>query len=531
MTPPRFRILILLSLGLTLAPLMAQETPFDTLREEARRIAATPYVPPRDDLADFWKNLSYDGHRDIRFRMESGLWWNDGPFSIDFFHPGWTARQTVSFVEIRKGAASPLAFDRSLFDYGKQVIPEGTPVPAGYAGWRARTQLNSPDYMDEFLVFLGASYFRAVQAKGHYGLSARGLSINSGLPGVPEEFPNFTRFHLHKPEPGSTALVADALLEGESVAGAYRFTVTPGEITTMDIEAELTLRRPVQQLGLAPFSSMFWYGEGTHPKPYDFRPEIHDSDGLLMETAGGEWQFRPLETTKDQIRHCVFLLENPRSWSLLQRDRSYSSYLDIEAAYHHRPSVRVEPVAGFANGKLHLIELPTNDETNDNVILAWEPQPTLAVGTPHRFHYRLHWMRDPAATGLFQVRSTRSGNPVQLPKQILMTIEFAKPLAAVPKQGDPKWDDIADWKPEVTMNRGDVKLLHVGLSDLSMANVDDLPAGLGHNPGVHMPQVLRAFFVFEPADGVDELDLTCVLKDRAGKSVSEKWVYLWRRTH
>lgn len=532
MTTFRFRILAFF-VGLPLVPLVpsaAGDETFDSLRERARRIAAAPYHPPADGLADYWKNLNYDGHRDIRFKMESGLWWNDGPFSIDFFHPGWTARQTVDILETEGAQSRPLAFDRSLFDYGKQVVPEGTPPPPGYAGWRARTKLNSPEYMDEFLVFLGASYFRAVQAKGHYGLSARGLSINSGLPGVPEEFPNFTRFQLEKPKPGDRSLVARALLEGESVAGAYRFTVTPGDVTTMEIEAELTLRRPVRQLGIAPFSSMFWYGEGTHPKPYDFRPEIHDSDGVLIETAGGEWQFRPLETTKDQIRHCVFLLGNPRSWSLLQRDRSYSSYLDVEAAYHNRPSVRVEPVEGFANGKLHLIELPTNDETNDNIILAWEPQPALEVGKPHRFHYRLHWLRDPAPTGLFQVRSTRPGNPVQLPKQVLMTIEFAKPLVAEPKQGDPKWDDITGWKPAVTLNRGEVKLLHVGLSDLSMANVDDLPAGLGRDPGVHMPQVLRAFFVFEPADGIDEIDLTCVLQDAEGEAVSEKWIYLWRRT-
>lgn len=511
-------------------PLSAQDPSFDRLREEARQIAAAPYVAPVDGLDDYWKNLDYDGHRDIRFRMESGLWWNEGPFSIDFFHPGWTARQTVSIHEVADGIARPLVFDRGLFDYGRRGVPEGVPAPPGYAGWRARAKLNSSDYMDEFLVFLGASYFRAVQAKGHYGLSARGLSINSGLPGVTEEFPNFTRFHLEKPKPGDTSLVAHALLEGESVAGAYRFRVTPGETTTMDIEAEITLRRPVRQLGLAPFSSMFWYGEGTHPKPYDFRPEIHDSDGLLMETADGGWLFRPLETTQDQIRHCVFSLENPRSWSLLQRDRSYVSYLDVEAAYHHRPSVKVEPVEGFASGGLHLIELPTADETNDNIILAWEPRTPLEVGKPHRFHYRLHWLRDLPATGLFQVRSTRSGHPVQLPKQVLMAIEFAKPLVAEPKVGDPKWDDIAGWEPVVTANREDVELLHVGLSDLSMANVDDLPAGLGRRPEVHMPQVLRAFFVFEPADGVDEIDFACELKDKDGKPVSEKWLYLWRRT-
>lgn len=503
---------------------------FTAMREEARKIAAAPYSPAPDHLADYWKNLNYDGHRDIRFQMESGLWWGNGnPFSIDFFHPGWTARQTVSIGELSGTAVKPLVFDPSLFDYGKQVVPPGTPAPPGYAGWRARTHLNSTDYMDEFLVFLGASYFRAIPSKGNYGLSARGLSINSGIPGVTEEFPNFTRFILQKPKPGDKSLTVLALLEGESVAGAYRFQITPGVETLMEVEVELTLRRPVQQLGIAPFSSMFWFGEGTHPKPYDFRPEIHDSDGLQMELAGGELHFRPLETTKDQFRHCVFSLDSPRSWALVQRDRSFSSYEDSEAAYHLRPSVKVEPVAGIEKGRLHLIEIPTADETNDNVILAWEPQPAPEIGKPYRFHYRLRWLHELPPSGLFAVRATRSGNPVQLPKQVLMTVEFAKPLVAGKKIGNPKWDDITNFKPVVTVSKPGVELIHVGLSDMSMANVDDLPAGLGRSPEIHMPQVLRAFFVFEPEDGVNDIDFTCELQDETGKVVSERWVYFWKR--
>lgn len=524
---------------LFLAPAMQRaadsDSTFTTMKEEARALAAAPYAPAPDLLADFWKNLNYDGHRDIRFKMESGLWWEEkgrgaqAPFSIDFFHPGWTARQTVSISELSGTVLKPLAFDLSLFDYGKQVVPPGTPAPPGYAGWRARTHLNSTDYMDEFLVFLGASYFRAIPAKGNYGLSARGLSVNSGIPGVPEEFPNFTRFVLQAPKPGDKSLTVLAMLEGESVAGAFRFVVTPGEETVMEVEAELTLRRPIRQLGIAPFSSMFWFGEDTHPRPYDFRPEIHDSDGLQMELAGGELHYRPLEMTKDQFRHCVFSLEAPRSWSLLQRDRSFASYEDSEAAYHLRPGVKVEPVAGFEKGRLHLIEIPTPDETHDNISLLWEPQPVLETGKPYPFHYRLRWLHDLPPSGLFAVRATRSGTPVQTPNQVLMTVEFAKPLVPEKKVGDPKWDDITDFKPVVTMSNPKVKLIHVGLTDMSMAHVDDLPARLGRSPEIHMPQVLRAFFVFEPEAGVNDVDFTCEIHDGNGKVVSERWVYFWKR--
>lgn len=509
----------------------ADDFSYETLRAEARKLAAAPYVEAPANLADYWKNLTYDQHRDIRFKMESGLWWDQGPFSIDFFHPGWTAKKTLTIDEVSGGKAKVLAFDQGLFDYGKNLIPEGTPPPPGYAGWRARTHLNSPEYMDEFLVFLGASYFRAIPANAPYGLSARGLSINSGLPGVPEEFPDFTKFYLQRPEKDGDTLKAWALLDGKSVAGAYQFTVTPGVETVMDIDAEITLRQPVQQLGIAPFSTMFWFGEGTHPRPYDFRPEVHDSDGLLMELDSGNLHYRPLEHTKDQFRHCVFTMDRPRSWSLLQRDRSFSSYQDVEAAYHNRPSVKVEPLEGFEQGKLHLIEMPTIDETNDNVILLWEPRPVLETGKPYRFHYRLRWMRDPAPSGLFSVRATRSGNPVQRPDQVLIAIDFAKPLQPVKKEGDPKWDDMTKIKPVVTLNNAAVKLVHVGLSDLSMPNVDDIPAGLGRSPDIHMPQVLRAFFVMDPPKDLNDIDMTCELVDDTGKVVSERWIYLWKRTH
>jgi glucans biosynthesis protein len=248
-----------------------------------------------------------------------------------------------------------------------------------------------------------------------------------------------------------------------------------------------------------------------------------------MELGSGNLHFRPLEHTKDRFRHCVFTLENPRSWSLLQRDRSFASYEDPEANYANRPSVRVEPIEGFDLGKLHLIEMPTTDETNDNVILAWDPQPGLEVGKPFHFHYRLRWMRDPAPSGIFAVRATRSGTPVQKPDQILMAVDFAKPLQPVAKVGDPKWDDITGWKPVVTVNQQSVKIIHVGLTDLSMPNVDALPAGLGRSDKLHMPQVLRAFFVLDPPKDMNLIDMTCELQNAAGKAVSERWEYLWMR--
>ena len=517
-------------LSLTMSTGLAAPFTFDDVRLLARERAASAYQEPKDSLDAFWKNLTYDQHRDIRFKMTEGLWAREKlPFSIDFFHPGWTAKKTVTVDEVIDGREKPVVFDQDMFDYGKTEIPEGTPPPPGYAGWRARFHLNSPDYMDEFWVHLGASYFRSIPAGAPYGLSARGLSLNSGLPGVPEEFPDFQKFWLVRPAADAKEMTAYALMDGPSIAGAWKFTVTPGKETVMDVEAEFTLRQPVQQLGLAPFSTMFWFGELTRPHPYDFRPEIHDSDGLLLELTNGEIHFRPLDHTEGKWRHCVFTLESPRSWSLVQRDRQFRSYQDTEAHYHNRPSVRVEPISGFKNGRLHLIEMPTPDETNDNVVLVWEPTPQPEVGKAHHIQYRLHWMRDPAPSGLFQVRSTGFGHPVQQPDKLLFSVEFAKPLTPEAKTAERKWDDIKGWKPKVVCNNPDVKLIHAGLSDLSMAWVDDLPLGLGRQPSLHMPQVLRAFFVLEPPVEAQDLDLTCELLDADGQSVSERWVYLWKK--
>lgn len=502
---------------------------FDALREYARRLAAAPYVPKPDKVADYWKNLSYDDHREINFQKEKGLWWNDGPFSVDFFHVGWLSKETVELHEVRQGYASAIPFWRDHFDYGHLTPPTDVPFPNRYAGWRARTHLNSTESMEEFLVFLGASYFRAVPADGRYGVSGRALSIDSGIAGKQEEFPGFTHFYLEKPSADDGSLTACALLESESVAGAFRFVSTPGETTTMDVEAEITLRHPVQQLGLVPFSSMFWFGEGTDPKPYDFRPEVHDSDALLMETAEGGRLLRPLETTKDKTRHCVFSLTPGSSWSLLQRDRAFASYTDPEAVYHKRPSVTVEPIEGFGEGGLHLIELPADDETGDNIVVAWVPQQHPPVGEAFYFHYRLLWRSElPRPTHRFQVRSTSSGHPVERPNQILMVVEFDKYPVQPALSDDPVWISPKEVDPIVTLSRSDAKLLYAGVLDLTGSYGEDLPEDIPPRDGEKMHRILRVFFAFEPAEGTDEMELTCELRDPGGRYISEKWLYLWQ---
>lgn len=500
---------------------------FDQLREEARRLASAPYVPPSEEVGEYWRNLSYDQHREIEFREASGLWRQESPFSLEFFHVGWLARELVDLFEVKDNVALRIPFIKERFDYGNLLSSPEIRLPNRYAGWRAKTFLNSKD-REEFLVFLGASYFRAIPAHSRYGVSARALSINSGLKDVPEEFPSFSRFYIEKPEGNSKSLVTNALLNGPSVAGAYRFTTTPGMTTIMDVEAEITLRQPVQQLGLTPFSSMFWFGEGTDPKPYDFRPEVHDSDALLIATGEGGYLLRPLEVTKDETRHCVFSLKSPRSWSLLQRDRAFASYKDPEARYHQRPSVTVEPLEGFEDGRVHLIELPTTAETDDNIVTTWEPAIPPQVGVPFRFRYRLLWRAEIPRCHLFQVRSTSSGHPVERPNQILMVLEFEKGPSQPSRPDDPVWIRPKEVEPVVTLSRDDAKLIYAGVVDLTGSYGEDLPSDIEPRDGDRMNRILRVFFVFEPAEGTDEIDMSCELRDPGGRYISEKWLYLWR---
>ncbi len=387
-------LLMLLLVGGPAAGARAGEELFDfeVLQYKAKLLAAKPYeqravrVPASLQRPAF----EYDQYRDIRFRPEMAWWRRERlPFQLQFFHPGFIYNRTVQISEVRKQKADLIEFNKRLFDYGKSKPPGGIPGDMGFSGFRVHYALNSPDYLDELVVFQGASYFRALCAKAVYGLSARGLAIDTAEP-TGEEFPVFEEFWIECPAPESKKLTAYALLDSPSVAGAYRFEIEPGEVTVMQVKMAIYLRQPVKVLGVAPLTSMFWHGENSAEKYGDFRPEVHDSDGLLVAHGSGEWLWRPL-TNPDAVRSSAFADVNPRGFGLLQRDRNFSSYEDLEANYQSRPSVWVEPVGNWGRGAIRLIEIPTPDETNDNIVAFWQPEQLPAVGESLVLEYRLHW--------------------------------------------------------------------------------------------------------------------------------------------
>jgi glucans biosynthesis protein len=374
--------------------------------ERARALAAAPFAWPEPPLTSALKDLSYSQYQGIRFREDRRLF-TDPPsgFSVDLFHSGFIFNVPVEIFLVEGDQASKLAYDPGLYTFQDSAPPEpGTPLE--FAGFRARTALNKPDVMDEFLVFAGASYFRAVAKDQIYGLSARGLAVNTATE-EGEEFPFFRAFWLE--QPGEGRMVVHALLDGPSVSGAFRFTIRPGAETQMDVEATLFARADIASLGIGPLTSMHLYDSKDRYKYDDFRPSIHDSDGLAVWNGSGERLWRPLHNP-ERLQLSGFNDNGPRGFGLIQRERRFSEHEDLEAAYHKRPSLWVEPIGDWGKGAVVLVEIPTQEEIHDNIVAFWRPEQPLLAGTETNFTYRLHWGWDIAADPeLLRVVRTLSG--------------------------------------------------------------------------------------------------------------------------
>jgi len=414
-----------------LLPALAQAFAFDDVARAAEDLARRPYRAIAALPAGLGE-LSYDQYRRLRYREERALWRAEGlPFQLQFFPVGRDHARALRLYELVDGQPRPLRLPDDAYVDDDAVLPAGAPAAAGL---RVHHPLNSARY-DELIVFLGASYFRALGAGQGYGLSARGLAVDS-VGGQGEEFPAFTTFWLERPTPAATALTLYALLDGARVAGAYRFVVRPGSTTTVEVRARLWTRAPLARLGIAPLSSMFLGGE-NQPLAGDYRPEVHDSDGLQIESASGEWLWRPLINPGSSFV-TSFAMPTPRGFGLMQRDRSFSSYEDLEAHYERRPSVWVEPLGDWGEGRVELLQFHTPDETHDNIAAYWVPAQTPTVGQPIELSWRLHWMgqaqRLPPNAHVVQTRrgqGFRGGAVAEVPLQL--HIDFAGPaLEALP---------------------------------------------------------------------------------------------------
>ncbi|WP_245413877.1 glucan biosynthesis protein [Fulvimarina endophytica] len=369
---------------------------FDRLSQLMQEKAAKPYEEPQSELPEVVRNLDYDAHRAIQYRPDHALWRADPvDFHLQAFYPGWVFDDTATIAIGRDGVYEPHVFQASDFDYRPPLNREdfaGISFP-GVAGFRIHAPMQRPDYFDELVTFLGASYFRALGMGTRYGLSARGLAVNTAVADETEEFPRFTAFYIDRPQPGEHEIRLMAELDSPSVTGAYEFIIKPGPQTVMTCRTRLYFRTSIARLGIAPLTSMYTFGENDHPDHEDFRPEVHDSDGLFIERADGEQVWRPLQNPRDLS--LSFIGEtNPRRFGLLQRDRSFGSYQDTEAHYELRPSLMIEPMGDWGKGVIELVEIPTDAEYNDNIVAFWIPEQPAEAGGMMEFDYRMYWGLD-----------------------------------------------------------------------------------------------------------------------------------------
>lgn len=423
-----------LTAALLLAPLVRGQTweredvTFEKIDARAKELAAADYVAPdQEALPDWMKNLSYDQYRDIRFVPERALWAAENlPFRAMLFHPGYRYREPVTINEYTDTHQQRIRLAEAFFQYGPLVGERGElPPDTGYSGFRLHAPLNS-GYFDELTAFQGASYWRALGKNQRYGISARGIAVDTGAEGVPEEFPVFREFWLRKPVPEDKASMLFALLDGPSYTGAYGFIIQPGDDTVMTVRAVLYARKAVKRLGLAPMSSMFWFGENSRRRFDDFRPEVHDSDGLAIHTGSGERIWRPVGNDTGKVEFSFFPMDKCEGFGLLQRDRRFAAYEDGEAAYEKRPSLWIEPTSDWGSGKVMLMEIPTRNELADNIVAMWEPSHTPQAGERIEFTYKQHWTmnEDPSQAG-GRVVATRTGLHDWQPEQRTLAVEFA----------------------------------------------------------------------------------------------------------
>jgi glucans biosynthesis protein len=506
-----------LSVAAVCAASESAEVNLDYVAQRALERARLPFHSPHVELPAVLRpeKLNYDTYRQIEFRHDRALWAAAGlPFHIEFFHPGYIYHEPVHVNEFTSTHTQPIRFVQDFFNYHTLNIARQIPTDMGYAGFRVLNRLNAPDRWDELGAFIGASYFRLLGKNLRYGESARGLALDSGEGDRPEEFSIFTDWWLGKPQKDDTELRLYAILDSVSCAGAYEFFIRPGDTTTASVQAVLFFRetnaiaavdknrKPLKTIGLAPLTSMFWFGKNTERKFDDYRTEVHDSDGLLVHMGNGEIFWRPLDNPP-ATRHQVFHAPNIKGFGLLQRERNFAAYQDMFNLYHEVPSVWVEPDGNWGDGDLHLVELSTTYEGLDNIVAFWDPKNKPAPLKPFRFGYTLHWEGGDADVKRSpdRVVSTRIGLDAQFTGARQFVIDF----------DGPKLDAIPEDKPPVAIP-----------SCSGGAHIADTLVTRNNFLGTWRV-ILK---MVPPADTNAAVDLRCTLQ-QGTNAVGETWVYQW----
>ncbi|HYC55772.1 MAG TPA: glucan biosynthesis protein G [Candidatus Binatia bacterium] len=368
----------------------------EDVAEKARKLAEEPFQDPSGRVPQWLTTVTYDQWRDVRFRADRALWKDRTlPFEVQFFHPGLFYDRIVAINEVEAGNVLPVTFSPSMFDYGRNDFASRVPQDLGFAGFRLHYPIKNSTYKDEVIVFVGASYFRAVGKNQVFGISARGLAIDTAAPSG-EEFPYFREYWLVRPTRDAKSMSVYALLDSPSLTGAYKFVVHPAEQTVVEVEGRIFRRRDIAKLGIAPLTSMFLFGENSTRCFDNYRPEVHDSDGLLLHNDTGEWLWRPVDNPATLQVH-AYQMTNPRGFGLLQRDRKFENYQDLETSQEKRPSTWIVPKGQWGPGRVELVEIPTPQDIHDNVVAYWIYDQLPPLGQPINFAYKMLWFGEDAA--------------------------------------------------------------------------------------------------------------------------------------
>lgn len=489
-----------------LQPASPDAQPFsrDTPRKLAEARSRKPYQPPPRNLPAELVNLTYDQYRMIAYNRKHALWRNDRDnFNLQFFHSGYLYRDRIRISTVENGEAREVRYSPDLFIWDPKLARPVAESDPGFSGFRVHSPVHRADVMDEFAVFQGASYFRALAAGQEYGLSGRGLAINTGQAGE-EEFPIFRDFWIEKPAPNSGVITVHALLDSPSVSGAYTFAISNQTATVMDVEATLFPRKPIAYAGIAPLTSMFRSGPQDITPFDDFRPRVYDSEGLAIWTGSGDRIWRPL-INPDRVQFSVFVDESPKGFGLVQRNRDFRDFQDLQARYDLRPSLWVETKGEWGPGSIDLVELPSPNEYNDNIVAFWQPKEPLAPGKSYTYRYRLHWCWEP---------------PVQ---SNVATVTYTK-IAKASKPGwhachldirAPRGFKFCDDFSRICPNKRDNLRVTASKGKIGEIYFEQNPVLGGY----------RLSFDFW-TDGIEQTDLRCVVLSQ-DRPISEIWTYRW----
>ena len=462
--------------------------------ERARMLAAQPYRS-RTAVPKEWTSLTYDQYRAIWFNERHALWADrsDTSARVDMFAPGLYFPHPIEIYEVDSGHVRNVPFDFSAFDKTDQFPDLPIDETLGYSGLRLRAETQREKVFQEFTVFQGASYFRAIGPDQIYGLSARGLAIDTAEPRG-EEFPDFVAFWLERPGTDADFTRIHALLDSPSCTGAYTIDITHKSVTKMRIRATLFARKDITHIGIAPLTSMFQFDQTNRDAFFDFRPAVHDSDGLLMHNGAGEIIWRPLANPKT-LQISSFQDDGPKGFGLMQRPRKFSDFADLEALYHRRPSAWVTPNDDWGAGAVTLVEIPTDKEIYDNIVAYWRPQNELKQGQSLKLDYDLDWGVGPPEGGLARVVNTSAG--AGFSSGIVVTIDFA-PHSNMPS-------DLTEVE----------KLLQSSAGRISSGVLQRNPETGG----------ARLAFTFHP-DGAELIEFRAQLR-LSSEPLSEVWLYRW----